>query len=106
MLHSLCYKNEIGKINIVYEGFVFLETHDAYTFVLDSLFKMCPLRERNQGYAIFSDEFMTKSILDSIVMNDTFIFYYQFHQKMNLEKGIIIKIDCFKTLHPFNSYFK
>ena len=37
-------KNEVGKINVVCEGFVISETHDTYTFVLDSLFNMCPLR--------------------------------------------------------------
>ena len=81
--------NEVGKINVVCEGFVISEIHDAYTFVLDSLFKICPLRNKNQVYAIFSDEFMTKPILDSIDMYDTFIFYYYFHLKMNLEKLIV-----------------
>ena len=47
---------------------------------------MCPLREKNQVYAIFSDEFITKPILDSIGMNDTFIFYYHFHLKLILKK--------------------
>ena len=37
-------KNEVGKINIVCEGFVISETHDACTFVYDLLFKMCPHR--------------------------------------------------------------
>ena len=32
-------KNEVGKINVVYEEFVISETHYAYSFVLDSLFK-------------------------------------------------------------------
>ena len=45
----LCYiapviKNEVVRINVVCDGFVISETHDDYTFVLDSLFKMCPLR--------------------------------------------------------------
>ena len=38
---EFCYiapdiKNEIGKINIVCEGFVISETRDTYSFVLDS----------------------------------------------------------------------
>ena len=66
MLYCPGYKNEVGKINVVCEGFVISETHDAYTFVLDSLFKMCPLRGRKDIHAVFSDEFMTQSILDSI----------------------------------------
>ena len=34
--------NEVGKINVVCEGFVISETHDVYCFILNSLFKMCP----------------------------------------------------------------
>ena len=40
---------------------------------------MCPRRTKNEVYAIFSDEFMTKSILNSIDMNETHIFYDNFH---------------------------
>ena len=48
---EFCYtipviKNEIGKINAVYEGFIISETHDAYIFVLDLLFMTCPLRNK------------------------------------------------------------
>ena len=66
--------NEIGKINVVCEGFVISETYDAYCFILNSLFKMYSRRTKNEEYAIFSDEFMTKSILNSIDMNETHIF--------------------------------
>ena len=87
MFSSPCYKKEIGKINDVCEGFViFSETHDGYTFVLDSLFNICPLRNNNQVYAIFLNEFMTKSILDSIDMYETFIFFDHYHLEINLEK--------------------
>ena len=34
---------------------------------------------------------MTKQILDSIGMNDIFIFYDHFHLKMNLEKALLSK---------------
>ena len=61
-------------INIVCEGFVIFETHDAYTFVLDSLFNMCPFGNKKQVYATFSDESMIKSLLDSIGMYESFIF--------------------------------
>ena len=30
--------NKIGKINVVCEEFVITETHDVYTFILESLF--------------------------------------------------------------------
>ena len=39
--------NEVGKSNVVCEGFVISETHDAYCFILNSLFKMCPRRKDN-----------------------------------------------------------
>ena len=55
---SFCYivpviKNEVGKINVVCEGFLISETHDAYTFVLDSLFNMCPLRGGKMSMLFF-----------------------------------------------------
>ena len=43
-------------------------------------------RGKSEVYAIFFDEFMTISILESIGMNDTKIFYDHFHLKLNLEK--------------------
>ena len=33
--------NEIGKIYVICEGFVISETHYAYIFILNLLFKMC-----------------------------------------------------------------
>ena len=100
---EFCYiapvvKNEIDKINVVCEGFVYSETNDAYIFVLESLFKMCPNRVKKNVYVIFSDEFMTNSILDSIGMSDTFIFYDHYHLKMNLEKSLLKK---WNVLKPF-----
>ena len=54
----VCYiapviKNEVWKINIVCKGFVILEIHDTYTFVLDSLFKMCPHRGGGDIHVVF-----------------------------------------------------
>ena len=100
---EFCYiapdiKNEVGKTNIVCEGFLISKTHDAYKLVLDSFFKMCLLRNKHQVFAIFSNQFMTKSILDSIGMYDTFMFYDHFHLKMNLEKSLLSK---WKILKPY-----
>ena len=36
---------------------------------------------------MFSDEFLTQSILDSMYMKNTVIFYDHFHLKLNLEKN-------------------
>ena len=83
-------------MNIACEGFVISETHDAYTFVLDSLFKMCML--------FFFDEFMTWCILHSIDIKDTHIIYDHYHLKFNLEKVLLMK---WKVLQPFiNLMFK
>ena len=72
---SQLYKKEVGKRNVFFEIFVISETYDAYTFVLDSLFKMCPLRRGGGDVdAVFPDEFMTKSILDYIDIKDTHVF--------------------------------
>ena len=79
--------NEIGKNYVICEGFVISETHDAYCFILNLIFKMC-LGRGKEVYAIFSDKFMTKSILGSIGMNDTHICYVHLHLKLNLEKSL------------------
>ena len=76
--------NEVGHINVVYEGFVITETHDAYTFILESLFQMSSSRSKENVHAIFTDEFMTQKILDSIKMQSTRIFYDHYHLKLNL----------------------
>ena len=39
-------KHEIGNINVVCEGFIISETHEAYTFVFGALFNICPLRNK------------------------------------------------------------
>ena len=48
-------------------------------------------------YAIFSDEFITKFILELIGMNDNQICHDHFHLKLNLEKSFLCK---WKILHP------
>ena len=91
-------------MDIVFEGFVISEAHDAHTFVLDLLSKMCPLSGEKDVHAVFSDEFMTHSILDSIDMIDTHIFYEHYHLKFKLEKALLMKG---KVLQPFiNLMFK
>ena len=40
---------------------------------------MCSGRKQSEVYAILSGEFTTKSILDSIGMDETHILYNQFH---------------------------
>ena len=42
-------------------------------------------------HAVFSDKFMTQSILDSIDMKYIHIFYDHYHLKFNLEKSLLMK---------------
>ena len=59
---------------------------------------MCPLKNKKQLCAIFSAEFMTKSILDSMGIYETFIFFDNYHLKMNLEISLLTK---WKILKPY-----
>ena len=77
--------SEVGKINAVCKGFIIIETYDEYIFILESLFNICPLRDKSNMYTIVSDEFITKSILDSMGMYETSIFFNCYHLIMNLE---------------------
>ena len=83
--------NESGRVNVVCKGFAITENHDAYTFILESLFQMSSKRSKENVHAIFADKFMTQKILDSIGMKKTRIFYDHFHLKLNLEKALISK---------------
>ena len=56
--------NEIERINGVCEGFIITENHDAYTFILESLFQMLSKRSKENVHAIFADELLTQNILD------------------------------------------
>ena len=58
---------------------------------------MCLRRGGNEVHAKFSDEFMTKAILESIGMNNAQIFYDHFHLKLNLGKSSLCK---WNILHP------
>ena len=98
---DFCYitsviKNEIGKIYVVCDSFfrnLMMLIH-LFWFIDQNM----PSSRKNQVYTIFSDEFMTKSILDLIYMNDNFIFYDHFHLKMNLEKALLSKWIVLKPL--------
>ena len=61
-----------------------IEIHDAYTFILESLFQMSNSRNKKKNYSIFSDDY-DSNILDSIGMYNTRICYDPFHLKLNLE---------------------
>ena len=52
--------NEIGRINVVCEGFVITKNHDAYTFILESLFQMSSSQSKESVRTIYVDEFMTQ----------------------------------------------
>ena len=77
----------MGKINEVYKGLLIIKIYDAYTFILKSLSKMSISGTKDIVYIIFSDKFMTTSILDSMGMKNISIFYYCYHLKLNLRKS-------------------
>ena len=95
--------NEIGRINVVCEGFVITENHDTYTFILELLFQMSSTRSKENVHTIYADEFMPQNTLDSIGMKNTRIFYDHFHLKLNIEKALISKWDVLSPI--INSMF-
>ena len=56
--------NGVRKIHVVCEAFVISDAHDVYCLILNSLFKICLGMSKSEVYAIFSDKFMTTSILE------------------------------------------
>ena len=90
--------NEIRRVNIFCEGFVITENHDAYTFILESLFQMSSTRSNENLHTIYADAFMTKNILDSSGIQNTRIFYDHFYSKLNLEKALISKWNILSSI--------
>ena len=105
---ELCYialvvLNEIGRVNVICEDFVIAENHNAYTFILESLFQMSSTRSKENVHAIYADEFTTQKNLDSIGMQNTRIFHDHFHLKLYLEKALISKWNFLSPI--INSVF-
>ena len=86
----LVAKNEIRNISVVCECLIITERHDVYTFIFESLFNMNTSRTKEMVYALFSDEFTTKSLSDSMNINNTFIFYHRYRLKFNLDKNLYL----------------
>ena len=58
------------EIFVVAEGFVVGEHHEAYAWVLNSLFDMAPGCTREQVYVLYGDLFVDNAILDQCGMSD------------------------------------
>ena len=65
------------------------------------MFKICNSKTKDQFYVIWLDEFMTRSMLDSIGMHDKSIFYHHFHLKLNLERALLSKCKVLKSITDF-----
>jgi hypothetical protein len=58
-----------SNIFVAAEGFVVCgELHDAYLFLLESLFDMAPGRNREDVYIVFSDMFLSQNVIDQAGM--------------------------------------
>ena len=80
--------NDLKKSVVCCESFVLEERHDAYAFVLSSMFDMAPQFPRENLKVIFGDEFLTEKILEDCGLNHTKLFYDHFHLKKTYEKQI------------------
>ena len=54
---------------------------------------MCLGREKSEVYAISYNKFMTTSILESIGMNDTKIFYDHFQFEVKFRKITVVQME-------------
>jgi len=57
------------KICVVAEGFVCGEIHEAYSFVLKSIFEMAPAKKKEDVGVVFSDSFLNDTVLRSVGMS-------------------------------------
>ena len=95
---SVVVLDEMNKVQVCCEALIKEEMHDAYIFMLNSAFEMCPLLEREHVKCVYGDEFITQNILDSTQLKHAMLFHDHYHLNLNFEK----KLDHnFSKLQPY-----
>ena len=80
--------NELGKTTVVCESLMLEERHEAYVFVLNSMFEMAPMVDRSDVKVLFGDEFLSNSILEETNLSHARLFYDHHHLILIYEKQV------------------
>ena len=83
---SVVIVNDLGESQPVCESILMSEVNDAYTFLLQSSFKMCPKVKPRHIKVVFGDEFFNEKLIKTSGLSEAKLFYDHFHLVLNQEK--------------------
>ena len=83
---SVVIVNDLGESQPVCESVMMSEVNAAYTFLLQSSFKMCPKVKPNHIKVVFGDEFFNQNLIQTSGLSEAKMFYDHYHLVLNQEK--------------------
>ena len=83
---SVVIVNELGESQPVCESILMSEVNEAYIFLLQSAFKMCPKVKPHNIKVVFGDEFFNENLIQTSGLSEAKLFYDHFHLVLNQEK--------------------
>ena len=83
---SVVVVNDLGECQPVCESILMSEVNEAYTFLLQSAFKMCPKVKPLHIKVVFGDEFFNEKLIQTSGLVGAKLFYDHFHLVLNQEK--------------------
>ena len=78
--------NDLGECQTVCESILMSEVNEAYTFLLQSAFKMCPKVKPLHIKVVFGDEFFNEKLIQKSGLVGAKLFYDHYHLVLNQEK--------------------
>ena len=83
---SIVIVNDLGECQPVCESIMMAEVSEAYIFLLQSAFKMCPKVPPSNIKVVFGDEFFNQEMIQTSGMSSAKLFYDHYHLILNQEK--------------------
>ena len=83
---SVVVVNDLGECQPVCESILMSEVNEAYTFLLQSAFKMCPKVKPLHIKVVFGDEFFNEKLIQTSGLVGAKLFYDHYHLVLNQEK--------------------
>ena len=83
---AIALVDELGRVCVGCEALCIQERHEAYQFVISSAFQMAPNVSPQSIKSVFSDEFITLKLLDTVGLGHAKLFFDHYHLKDNCQK--------------------
>ena len=89
--------NEAGKVCLMIESIIIVESQDAYHWLISNMFKMCPMRKPDSYHVVFGDGFFSAKMIRELGFTDAHFIRDRYHLRENVK-------DNFKALYDQVKY--